>query len=135
MEPRDGTVVPVEYKRGRPRSAEMPLWEPELVQVCAHVLLLREAGYLVEHAEVYFTETRTRHRIEVDEALVERTRVAIGELRATAERDAPPPPLVESPKCLRCSLVGLCLPDEVNALRERSARPPRRLVAADPSAL
>jgi len=135
IEPRDGAVVPVEYKRGRPRSAEVPLWEPELVQVCAHVLLLKEAGYRVEHAEVYFAETRTRHRIEVDEALVVRTRAAIGELRANAGRDAPPAPLVDSPKCPRCSLVGLCLPDEVNALRERSAQPPRRLVAADPPAL
>ncbi|MDP2953612.1 MAG: CRISPR-associated endonuclease Cas1, partial [Chloroflexota bacterium] len=27
-----------------------------------------------------------------------------------------PPPLVDSPKCPRCSLVGICLPDEVNLL-------------------
>jgi CRISPR-associated protein Cas1 len=29
-----------------------------------------------------------------------------------------PPPLVDSPKCPRCSLVGICLPDEMNRLRE-----------------
>lgn len=45
VESAGGTVVPVEYKRGSPRSAEQPLWEPELVQLCAHVLLLRDAGY------------------------------------------------------------------------------------------
>jgi CRISPR-associated protein Cas1 len=39
-----------------------------------------------------------------------------------------PPPLVDSPKCPRCSLVGICLPDEVNALADRTARPPRQLV-------
>jgi CRISP-associated protein Cas1 len=33
--------------------------------------------------------------------------------------------------CPRCSLVGICLPDEVNALREVATTPPRRLVAAD----
>src|SRR5207247_7638472 len=27
-----------------------------------------------------------------------------------------PPPLIDSPKCPRCSLVGICLPDEVNLL-------------------
>jgi len=32
-----------------------------------------------------------------------------------------PPPLVDSPKCPRCSLVGICLPDETHMLAE--ARP------------
>ncbi len=134
LETRAQTVVPVEYKRGRPRSTEQPLWEPELIQLCAQVLLLRDAGYVVDHAEVYFSETRTRHRVEIDQPLVERTLAAIGEVRANAARDEAPPPLVDSPKCPRCSLVGLCLPDEVNTLRERGRRSPRRLVAADPAA-
>jgi len=38
-------------------------------------------------------------------------------LRESAARDVPPPPLVDSPKCPRCSLVGICLPDETNLLR------------------
>lgn len=134
LEPRARKLVPLEYKRGRPRSSDSPLWEPELIQLCAQVLLMRDAGYLVDHAEVYFSETRTRHRIEIDQPLIEQTLAAIAELRANAARDQAPPPLVDSPKCPRCSLVGLCLPDEVNALRERSQRSPRRLVAGDPAA-
>ena len=31
-----------------------------------------------------------------------------------------PPPLEDSPKCPRCSLVGICLPDEINFLTRRS---------------
>ena len=127
----DAIVVPIEYKRGHPRSEEEPLWEPELVQLCAQVLLLREAGYRVEHAEVYFAETRTRHRVAIGDDLVEQTLAALEELRVNAARDEPPAPLVDSPKCPRCSLVGICLPDEVNALREQRDRPPRRLVAGD----
>lgn len=134
LEPRGREVVPVEYKRGRPKSDEEPMWEPELAQVCAQVLLLRDAGYEVAHAEAYFAETRTRHRLEIDEATVEQTLSSIAELRATAARDSPPPPLIDSPKCPRCSLVNLCLPDEVNALRGRTERAPRRLVAGDPPA-
>lgn len=38
-----------------------------------------------------------------------------------------PPPLVDSPKCPRCSLVGICLPDEQNVLLGRGEAPPRRL--------
>lgn len=47
-----------------------------------------------------------------------------------------PPPLQDSPKCPRCSLVGICLPDEVNHLAAPSSSPePRRLVPARDDAL
>lgn len=122
---------PLEYKRGRPRSAEEPLWEPEHVQICAQALLLREAGYEVDRAEVYFAETRTRHTVAIDAAIEERTRDAIRMAREDAARSEAPPPLLDSPKCPRCSLVGICLPDEINLIRGRSEQP-RRLVAGDP---
>lgn len=134
LEARDGMVVPVEYKRGSPRAADLPLWEPELVQLCAQVLILRDSGYHVPHAETYFAQTRTRHRIEITDALIAQTTAAIEQLRTDAAGDEPPPPLVDSPKCPRCSLVGICLPDEVNALRDQAQRPTRRLVAGDPPA-
>lgn len=132
LEAGDGIVVPVEYKRGRPRSREAPLWEPELVQLCAQVLILRDLGYDVPHAVVYFAETRTRHEVEIGHALIEQTTQAITRLREDASRDQPPPPLEDSPKCPHCSLVGICLPDEVNALRGEPEKPTRRLVASDP---
>lgn len=44
----------------------------------------------------------------------------------------PPLPLVHSQKCPRCSLVGLCLPDETNALIERDELQPRTIVPRDP---
>jgi CRISPR-associated protein Cas1 len=127
-----GQVIPVEVKRGRPRDGDgPPLWEPELVQLCAQALILRDAGHVVERAEVSFAATRTRHQIELTPELEVRTLAAVAELRANAARGVPPPPLVDSPKCPRCSLVGICLPDEVNALAERTDAAPRRLVAAD----
>lgn len=129
----EGRARPLEYKRGKPRDPDAPLWEPELVQLCAQVLLLREAGYDVDGAEVYFTGSRTRHAVPIDSKLIERTLDAIAAARADAARDEPPPPLVDSPKCPRCSLVGLCLPDELNLTRGKGPRP-RRLIAADPAA-
>lgn len=132
LEALDGKVVPVEIKRGRPRiGGDSPLWEPELVQLCAQALILRDVGHTVDHAEVWFGETRTRHRIELTPELEQRTLAAIRELRANAARTVPPPPLVDSPKCPRCSLVGLCLPDEVNTIADRTDARPRRLVASD----
>ena len=38
-----------------------------------------------------------------------------------AASDRIPPPLADSPKCPRCSLVGICLPDETNLCLESNA--------------
>ncbi len=129
-----GAVVPVEYKTGSPRSEDCVLWDPERVQLCAQVLLLREAGYRVDHASVWFAHTRTRHDIAIDDALVELTLSSIASLREAVARDVAPPPLIDSPKCPRCSLVSLCLPDEINLLSVRAKDSPRRLMATAPSA-
>ncbi len=94
-------------------------------------LLLREAGYRCGGGILYFSETRQRVPVPFDEMLVERTLGLIAELREVAGSAEPPPPLVESPKCPRCSLVGICLPDETNVLAVRSRLPPRRLVPRD----
>lgn len=134
LESDEGGVVPVEYKSGAPRAGDELLWPPEAVQLCAQVLLLRDAGYRVHRAEVWFAETRTRHAVAMTPELEAQTLEALAELREAAGRDEPPPPLVDSPKCPRCSLVGLCLPDELNLIAGRSGASPRRLVAADPAA-
>ena len=105
------------------------------MQVCAQVLLFREHGYAVERGEIFYAETRQRVVVEVTPELVARTMRIVGEARATATRLAPPPPLRSDPKCPRCSLVGICLPDEMNVLAARQDSRPRRLMAADPDAV
>jgi len=62
LDTHDGRVVAVEYKRGRPKSPEEPLWEPELVQLCAQVLLLRDEGYEVGRARPPVTTRGARPR-------------------------------------------------------------------------
>jgi CRISPR-associated protein Cas1 len=128
-----GAVVPVDTKKGRPQRDGSP-WEADAVQVCAQVLLLREHGYVCERGEIFYAETRQRVPVEPTEELVARTVALVGEARTAAARLAPPPPLESSPKCPRCSLVGICLPDETNLLRRRGDGRPRRLIAADPDA-
>jgi CRISPR-associated protein Cas1 len=53
LDPRGDTVVPIEFKTGAPREGERVLWPPEEVQLCVQVLLLRDAGYKVDRAEVW----------------------------------------------------------------------------------
>jgi CRISPR-associated protein Cas1 len=55
--------------------------------------------------------------IDIDDALIAATSNAVARARALVEEETPPPPLVDSPKCNGCSLVGICLPDEINMLR------------------
>lgn len=131
VERRDGVTVPVETKHGRPRRGSMPVWPPELAQIAAQALLLREHGHDVPHAIAYFPETRGRHRIEIPPDAEEWLARLVAEIRTNARAGTPPPPLVDSPKCPRCSLVGVCLPDETNLLAERTIAAPRRLVARD----
>jgi len=127
----DGTVVPVDTKRGAPPDLPEGAWEPERVQVCVQGLLLREHGYRCEQGMLWFAETRQRVPVVLDEALVRRTTELLADLRRTAASSEPPPPLVDSPKCPRCSLVGICLPDEVNTLADRTSARPRQLIPRD----
>jgi CRISPR-associated protein Cas1 len=129
-----GRVRPVDVKRGSPPDNEHRSWEPERVQLCAQALLLREAGYRCDDGILYFAESRTRVVVSFTDELVERTRSLVRGARAVAASDLAPAPLVASSKCPRCSLVGICLPDEVNALSARSSLPPRRLVPTDGAA-
>jgi CRISPR-associated protein Cas1 len=128
-----GKVRPVDIKRGRPPQ-HGPAWEPELVQLCVIGLLLKDNGYQCDEGVLYFAETRRRVPVPFDEALVQRTLSLVAELREVAASPDPPPPLVDSPKCPRCSRVGICLPDETNLLAERTIRQPRRLVPRDSAA-
>ncbi|MGD9535546.1 MAG: CRISPR-associated endonuclease Cas1 [Alphaproteobacteria bacterium] len=133
VEAEDGLVTPVDYKKGkRPHVAE-GAYEPERVQVCAQALVLEDNGYRVDEGALWFAESRERVRVVLDDALRDRALRAIHELRLAAASAKPPPPLENSPKCPRCSLAGICLPDEVNFLRGRGV--PRPLAPADDPAL
>jgi CRISP-associated protein Cas1 len=122
-------VTPIDYKRGRAPDIPEGAWEPERVQLCAQALILEENGYRVERGVLYFVGSRLRVEIEIGAELRARTLELLGQLREAASRDVPPPPLVDSPKCPRCSLVGICLPDEVNLLR--APAPPEAALDAD----
>jgi CRISP-associated protein Cas1 len=112
-----GSVVPIEYKRGAAPDVPEGAHLPERAQVCTQVLLLREHGYSCEYGEIYFARTRRRVRIEIDDALIDTTREAARRAKELTAAGVLPPPLVDSRKCEGCSLVGICLPDEVNLLR------------------
>lgn len=127
IEAEAGAVVPVDYKRGAapdPARAPHGAWPADRVQVGAQALALRESGYRCDRAVIYYAASKTRVPVELTEDLIAEVRAAVTQARRiTALREAPPP-LIGSPKCPRCSLVGICLPDETNALRQALPEPP-----------
>lgn len=116
VEGADGEVMPVETKRGKAPDVPEGAYEPELVQLCLYGLLLREAGFVVNRGAFWFADSRQRVEVTFDDELVARTVAAVALARTTAASSTAPPPLVASPKCIGCSLAGLCLPDETNLL-------------------
>jgi len=120
----DGSLaIPIDYKKGTVPDNDLQSWEPERVQLCAQGLILRENGFQCSYGELYYVASRRRVTVPFDDALVIRTRQLISQMRAMARAAHIPPPLDSSPKCPRCSLVGICLPDETNLLaRDRGAQ-------------
>jgi CRISPR-associated protein Cas1 len=120
----DGDLVnPVDYKRGAVPDVPERAWEADRVQLCAQGLILRARGYLCPSGTVYYAESRTRVSVPFDDDLVVHTRALVGECLALMDADKPPAPLADSPKCPRCSLVGICLPDETALLKEGLPEP------------
>ena len=93
------------------------------MQLCVQGLLLREHGYDCNEGVLYFVGSRERVRVAFDDELIASTRQAIDGLRRVAANGGIPPPLEDSPKCPRCSLVEICLPDEVNHLTKAAISP------------
>jgi len=117
VEASGGAVTPVDYKRGSPRDdGEGPrAWPADEAQIAAQVLVLRDNGYAAGEGLLFYYETRQRVRVAVTDELVAKIEGQLQAARQLAASGRIPAPLVDSPKCPRCSLVDICLPDETVA--------------------
>ena len=124
----DGKVLysPVEYKKGAPREGDdgIEIWPADRVQLGLQMLLLRENGYPCEEGLLYYRETRQRVPLRLDAETETWVREMVKAARACAEGPLPAP-LDHSPKCPRCSLVGVCMPDETRMAQEAEVPAPQ----------
>ena len=129
-------VCPVDYKAGAPKDGEdgNELWDADRMQLGLQALILRENDYACSEGIIYYRATKQRVRLAITPELEAWIVEQVGAARCAAV-GAIPSPLVDSPKCPRCSLVTVCLPDETRLLAEAAegkteAASPRRLIAA-----
>lgn len=139
IEGQGNLVTPVDYKHGKVPDLPEGAWEPERVQACIQGLLLRANGYTCNEGVLYFVESRQRVTVPFDDVLVSRALELLSGIRNMATSGQIPEPLKDSPKCPRCSLVGICLPDEVNFIsaKGQNVRPEdvRRMTPARDDAI
>jgi CRISPR-associated protein Cas1 len=119
-DPECGEAIPVETKKGRVPNTPERSYPPERIQLMAQGLLLRAHGYRCNHGFLYFAGSRQRVRVEFTPELEAEARRIIAAVQTERSALKMPPPLEDSPKCWGCSLCGICLPDETNALRTDS---------------
>lgn len=140
-------VCPVDYKAGAPKEGENAneLWDTDKMQLGLQALILRDNGYICQEGIIYYRATKQRVRLPITPELESWILRNIAEARRVVTGPIPAP-LVNSPKCVRCSLAPVCLPDETRMLAQAplpvdpgtekrtvlpdSSEAPRRLIAA-----
>ena len=110
-------VTPIDYKAGAPREGQdqNELWDADKMQLGVQILILRENGYLCREGVIYYCATRQRVRRRFTVEWEQWVRKNIAAARQCCAGPIPPP-LDHSPKCVRCSLAPVCLPDETRCL-------------------
>lgn len=112
---RDGRVIPIEYKRGKPKAHRA-----DEVQVAAQAIALEEMlGITIPHALIFYGKTRRRTEVSIDSPLRELCRTLAGQLHQLIDQRITPPANYEARKCDSCSLIELCQP---KAAKKSAAR-------------
>lgn len=102
-------VMPIEYKRGRPKKHDA-----DILQLVAQVMCLEEMlSTTINQAALYYHETRRREIISITLDLKARVKEIINEMHLYYQRKHTP--RVKTGKhCLQCSLKDICLPELLN---------------------
>jgi CRISPR-associated exonuclease Cas4 len=115
-----GSLIPVEYKHGA--QGKHGGWFNDAVQLCAQALCLEERledDERIPHGYIFYIASRRRVQVQFSDELREHTLAAIERAFQVAMLDTIPPPLSgkDVVRCPACSLLPLCLPDEVTLLQ------------------
>ncbi|EKQ70616.1 CRISPR-associated protein Cas4 [Leptolyngbyaceae cyanobacterium JSC-12] len=108
----NGSLIPVEYKKGK-----MGKYLNDHFQLCAAGLCLEErTGQQIAYGEIFYHANRRRERVLLTAQLRQATEEAIAAAQLAVTQPIPAP-IDHRKKCMACSLRGICLPEEVRVLR------------------
>lgn len=103
---KNGPVVPVEYKRGKPKSHHA-----DEVQLCAQAMCLEEMlGITISSGYLFYGENRRRTTVELDTALRQLVAETSTALHAMINSRQTPTAEYLAKRCDACSLIELCQP-------------------------
>jgi CRISPR-associated protein Cas1 len=129
----DGSFVPYEHKRGRPRrdGKMATAWPADALQVTAYAMLLEdETGTEVKEGRIRYHAENVTVRIPINDEARQTVFDAVAravQVRQSSER----PPVTGNDRfCIRCSLAPVCLPEE-ERLAADTQWEPLRLFPAD----
>lgn len=116
-------VCPVDYKAGAPKEGEESneLWDTDKMQLGLQALILRDNGYTCKEGVIYYRATKQRVRLPITPELENWILQNIADAKRVIAAPIPAP-LVHSPKCVRCSLAPVCLPDETRMLAQTTVK-------------
>jgi len=113
VEKRGDALIPVEYKRGKPKAHRA-----DEVQLCAQALCLEEMfGVAVPEGALFYGAVRRRHPLAIDAELRTLTMRVAQEARDMVLSARTPAPVWNTKLCGACSMAELCRP-------KRMANPP-----------
>lgn len=122
----DGLILPVEYKRGKPKAHQA-----DEVQLCAQALCLEETlGTQLREGRLFYGQTRRRIDVRFDESLRLLTANTACRLHELIESRSTPPAVYEARKCDACSLIELCMPKAMRLHRGAAAWFARQLACS-----
>lgn len=110
-------IVPVEYKRGKPKSHRA-----DEVQLCAQAMCLEEMlGVEIGEGCLYYGEKRRRSEVVFDPELRQLVRETAVSLHGMMDRRLTPVAEYEARRCDACSLIELCQPKAMRFSRGAGA--------------
>ena len=102
----DGSLVPVEFKKGKRRK-----FDNDDAQLCAQALCLEEMfGLDIPKGAIFHAISKRRREVEFTEDLRRLTEQAIEAMHRLIEEEVVPQ-AVHKPQCSECSLFDHCLPE------------------------
>ncbi|MBE0418152.1 MAG: CRISPR-associated protein Cas4 [Coriobacteriia bacterium] len=114
----DGTVWPVESKRGHRRPKKH-----DDLQLCAQALCLEEMlDVTVPRGSIYYHSSRRWREVLLSEPLRNETLASIDAIRGAMRSGVVPPP-VNDVRCPKCSLIEVCQPELISSARVSTVNP------------